>query len=259
MTTATRAHPELIGRPRPIRRRIAHLHLRAAPHAADVEIDVAHAGDSITWTAMIPAIVLAAGRSSRMGRAKATLPDDRGEAFLSRIVRTLTEAGVDDVLVVLGHEAEAIAGTFAASDLRARFVVNHRYDRGQLSSLQAGLAVADRPGVAAVMVTLVDVPLVTAATVRAVLDRYRQTRAQIVRPVNGSRHGHPLVIDRALFDAIRGADDDTGAKPVVRAHVSPQGDVIVDDEGAFTDIDTMDAYRRLFSDRSAGSDGDSCG
>lgn len=208
---------------------------------------------------MIPAIVLAAGRSSRMGRAKATLPIDRSETFLSRIVRTLTEAGVDDVVVVLGHEAQAIADAFAASELRARVVVNRDYDRGQLSSLKAGLAVADRPGVAAVMVTLVDVPLVSTHTVRAVLDRYRETRAPIVRPVDGTRHGHPLVIDRTLFDAIRAADDRTGAKPIVRANVSARGDVVVDDEGAFTDIDTIDAYRRLFSDPLAGSDRDSGG
>src|SRR5581483_7467123 len=214
MAPAARAHPELIGRPWPIGRRIPHLHLRATPHAADVEIDVAHARDSITWTAMIPAIVLAAGRSSRMGRAKATMPIDRGETFLSRIVRTLTEAGVDDVVVVLGHDAQAIADAFAPSELRARFVVNPDYDRGQLSSLKAGLAVADRPGVAAVMVTLVDVPLVKVATIRAVLDRYRQTRAPIVRPVDGTRHGRPLVIDRTLFDAIRAAADDAGAKPM---------------------------------------------
>jgi molybdenum cofactor cytidylyltransferase len=244
----------LIGRPRPIRCRIAHLHLRATSHAADLETGVAHAGDSITWTAMIPAIVLAAGRSSRMGRAKGTLPIDSIDTFLSRIVRTLTEAGVDDVVVVLGHEAETIAAAFASSDLRARFVVNPDYDRGQLSSLKAGLAVADRPGVTAVMVTLVDIPLVAPETVRAVLDRYRRTRAPIVRPVNGTRHGHPLVIDRTLFDAIRAADDTEGAKPVVRANVSAQGDVVVSDEGAFTDIDTMDAYRRLFSGSVADSD-----
>ena len=54
---------------------------------------------------MIPALVLAAGRSSRMGRAKATLPLDGEDTFLTRIVRTFLEAGVDDVVVVVGHTA----------------------------------------------------------------------------------------------------------------------------------------------------------
>ncbi len=170
---------------------------------------------------MIPAIVLAAGRSSRMGRAKATLPIDDDDTFLTRIVRTFLAAGVDDVVVVVGHDAEPIAASFAASGLPARFVVNPNYDRGQLSSLLAGLGVVDRPGVAAVLVTLVDVPLVSEATVRAVVERYRRTRAPVVRPTSGTRHGHPLLIDRGLFDALRGADDAYGreacrARPRVR-------------------------------------------
>lgn len=193
---------------------------------------------------MIPALVLAAGRSTRMGRPKATLPIDDRDTFLSRIVRTLVEAGVDDVVIVLGHEAEMIAGAFAASGLPARLALNRSYDRGQLSSLQAGLALVDRPGVSGVLVTLVDVPLVSAETVRRVLARYRETHAPIVRPIDGARHGHPLLIDRSLFAALRTADPSVGAKPIVRAHVSPAGEVPVLDEGAFCDIDTPDEYRR---------------
>jgi CTP:molybdopterin cytidylyltransferase MocA len=178
-----------------------------------------------------------------MGRAKALLPigDD---TFLTRIVRTFLDAGVDDVVVVVGHDAESIVRDFSASGLPARFVVNREYDRGQLSSLLAGLALIDRPGVAAALVTLVDVPLVSATTVRAVIDRYRQTHAPIVRPTSGSRHGHPLLLDRSIFDELRGADPGTGAKPVVRAHTSSAGDIDIADEGAFTDIDTADDYKR---------------
>src|SRR6516162_924652 len=147
---------------------------------------------------VIPAVVLAAGRSSRMGRAKATLPLD-GDTFLSRIVRTFVAAGVDDVIVVVGHEAPAIIESFETARLTARFVVNREYDRGQLSSLIAGLAMVDRPGVVATLVTLVDVPLVSPATVRAVVARYRESGASVVRPTDGARHGHPVLIDRSLF------------------------------------------------------------
>lgn len=199
---------------------------------------------------MIPAIVLAAGRSSRMGRPKALLPLENGDTFLSRIVRTLQAAGVEDVVVVLGHDAEAIAESMAATDLRVRVAFNREYDRGQLSSLLAGLNVVDRPGVQAVLVTLVDVPLVSEATVRAVIERYRETRVPIVRPRSGERHGHPLLIDRSVFDELRRADDAAGAKPVVRAHASDNGDVAVRDEGAFVDIDTTADYRRI-ADRTA--------
>jgi molybdenum cofactor cytidylyltransferase len=198
---------------------------------------------------VVPAIVLAAGRSSRMGRAKATLPVDGGDTFLTRIVRTFREAGVDDVIVVVGHEGDAIARAFAPSGLAARFVINRDYDRGQLSSLIAGVNAIDRPGVAAALVTLVDVPLVSAATVRAVVDHYRASHAVVVRPTSGTRHGHPLLIDRALFDVLRRADPVAGAKPIVRAHASAAGDLPIADEGAFADIDTAEEYERWISSR----------
>jgi CTP:molybdopterin cytidylyltransferase MocA len=162
-------------------------------------------------------------------------------------VRTFLAAGVDDVVVVVGHEADAIVGEFTTSGLPARFVRNPDYDRGQLSSLVTGLGVTDRPGVTAVLVTLVDVPLVSAATVRAVIERYRTTHAAVVRPTSGTRHGHPLLIDRALFAQLRAADPSAGAKPIVRAHATAQGDIDIADEGAFTDIDTVEDYARLIS------------
>jgi CTP:molybdopterin cytidylyltransferase MocA len=195
---------------------------------------------------MVPGLVLAAGRSSRMGRAKATLPLG-SDTFLTRIVRTYLDAGVDDVVVVVGHEAENVVQSFAASGLPARFVVNRDYDRGQLSSLVTGLGVVDRPGISAVLVTLVDVPLFSVSTVRAVLDRYRETHAPIVRPTSGNQHGHPLLIDRSLFDELRAADPDQGPKPIVRAHATDAGDLSVADEGAFLDIDTVEEYQRVLS------------
>jgi molybdenum cofactor cytidylyltransferase len=204
---------------------------------------------------VIPAVVLAAGRSSRMGRAKATLPLDATDTFLTRIVRTFLEAGVDDVVVVVGHEADAIVLSFSASGLPARFIVNHDYDRGQWSSLVTGLGVVDRPGVAATLITLVDVPLVTADTVRAVLACYRRTHAPVVRPTAGSRHGHPLLVDRSVFAELRAADPAEGAKPVIRAHASAAGDIAIGDEGAFRDIDTEEDYLRMISDQSSGGAG----
>ena len=197
---------------------------------------------------MIPAVVLAAGRSSRMGRAKATLPLDERDTFLSRIVRTFLAAGIDDVVVVLGHDAELIADSFTTSLLPARFALNRDYDRGQLSSIKTGLALVDRPGIAGMLLTLVDVPLVSETTVRSIVARFRASGAPVVRPVQGSRHGHPILIARSLFDLVRSSDDQLGLKPIVRAHASPAGDVDVNDEGAFVDIDTIDEYRRTVTD-----------
>jgi molybdenum cofactor cytidylyltransferase len=210
-----------------------------------VEIDFAHGLGFYTIAGMIPAIVLAAGKSSRMGRSKAALALSNGDTFITRIVRAFKDASVEDVVVVVGHDAQAVVDAFAESDLVARFVENPDYEQGQLSSLLAGLRVVDRPGVVATLVTLVDVPLVGAPTVRAVVERYQETHARIVRPVRGNQHGHPVLIDRSLFDALRRADPSEGAKGVIRANVSAAGDVAVDDDGAFADADTPEDYERL--------------
>jgi molybdenum cofactor cytidylyltransferase len=194
---------------------------------------------------VIPALVLAAGQSTRMGQPKAMLPADEHDTFLTKIIRTF-QTVVDDVVVVVGHEADAVMTSVAARGLSPRFVLNPDYDAGQLSSVLAGLRAVDRPGVSAFLLTLVDVPQVSPTTVRGVVDRYRATGAPIVRPVQGARHGHPVLIDRRLFNAVRGADAAAGLKPIVRAHASSEGDLVVDDEGAFVDIDTPEDYSRLF-------------
>ena len=155
---------------------------------------------------------------------------------------------MDDLVVVVGCEAEAVVESVVSRGFSPRFVNNRDYESGQLSSLLAGLRAIDRPGVNAILLMLVDAPLVSAATVRLVVERSRATGAPIVRPVgraDGTRHGHPVLIDRKLFDELRGADPATGAKPIVRAHVSVEGSVEVDDEGAFADVDTPEDYERL--------------
>ena len=193
---------------------------------------------------MVRAIVLAAGASSRMGRAKAVLPlGASGETVLARVIRGLVEGGAVDVTVVAGAHLDAVREAMP-SDRRIRLVEHAGWQKGQLSSLIAGLdAVAD-PQLEAVLVTLVDVPLVRPETVAAVLRAWRATRAPITRPVDGDRHGHPVVFDAAVFDELRAADPRVGAKEVFAAHRARILDVPVTDEGAFLDLDTPDDYER---------------
>ena len=93
--------------------------------------------------------------------------------------------------------------------------------------------------------TLVDVPLVSPATVSAVVGAWRRTRAPIVRPARGDTHGHPVVFDRAIFAELLNADPAVGAKAVVRARRDEILDLPIEDEGAFLDVDTADEYRTL--------------
>jgi CTP:molybdopterin cytidylyltransferase MocA len=213
---------------------------------------------------VIAPIVLAAGESTRMGSPKALLRDPSGRTFVARIVGTLAEAGFRDVTLVTGSLHAAIVAALASAPVGAgfpglsevegsrlitiRFARNPDPSRGQLSSLQVGLEHAARPGVRAVMVTLVDIPLLSAATIRAVVNAYRESGAPIVRPSHGDHHGHPVIFDRRLFDELRRADPGHGAKAVLRAHASEIVNVPVDDTGALVDIDTPEDYRGAIQD-----------
>ena len=193
---------------------------------------------------MIPGIVLAGGRSSRMGQPKALLPIGKaGETFLDRVTSSLLEGGVDGVLVVVGADADAIRQQ-AKERPRVRIVHNPDFERGQLTSMLAGLRSIDEPAASGLLVTLIDVPLVSPDTIRRLIGVHREHAASIVRPVSKGRHGHPVIFHRRLFDELRGADPARGAKPVVNAHSAEIDEVTVEDEGAFIDIDTPEDYER---------------
>ena len=193
--------------------------------------------------AMVPGIVLSGGRSSRIGRPKALLPAGDGRTFLDRITQTFLEAGIDQVFVVLGADAIAIRER-ARPPSHVTFVDNPDFERGQLTSLWAGLQHVDRASASGALVTLVDVPLVSAGTVRAILAAHATMMPDIVRPVSDDRHGHPVIFHRRLFEELEAADPSQGAKAVVRAHAANIVEVEVDDEGAFTDIDTASDYEK---------------
>ena len=196
---------------------------------------------------MLAAIVLAAGDSTRMGTPKALLADPDGRPFVTRIARTFGDADLDQLIVVTGAQHDAIVETLAAAGLAGRVscVRNPDPSRGQISSLWTGLDSVMRPDLDAILVTLVDVPMVRSSTVRAVIDAWRRTRAPIVRPAIGDRHGHPVLFDRAVFDELRRAPLDEGAKGVVHAHAGSGVNVEVDDEGCLVDVDTPGDYAQL--------------
>lgn len=189
----------------------------------------------------LPAIVLAAGASSRMGRPKALLPAGAaGPTFAHAVCASLAAGGAGPIVLVT---RASLAGALAQSLPGVTVVLNPDPDRGQLSSLLAGLAALDAPD--AVLMTLVDVPLVRPETVRAIVQAWHATQAPLVRPIHTGRHGHPVVFGAALLEALRSADPADGAKPIVRRFVPVSVDVAVDDAGVLEDVDTPEAYARL--------------
>jgi molybdenum cofactor cytidylyltransferase len=196
---------------------------------------------------MIAALILAAGESTRMGTPKALLPDGEGRTFVARLVRTMVFAGLDDIVIVTGSQDEAIRAAVAADQppRQPRFVRNPDPSRGQLSSLWAGMDVVVTPATESIVMTLVDVPMLAATTVRAVVDAWLQTRPPIVRPQVGQRFGHPVLFDRVVFDELRRAPLDGGARVVVHARGDGVLNLPVDDPGCILDVDTPADYQAL--------------
>jgi len=195
---------------------------------------------------MIAGVILAAGRSTRMGRPKAMLIAPCGSTFVARLVHTLTSGGVDAPFVVGRPEDELLRSAVESLDSRARWVENPDADTGgQLSSLQAGLRRADRPGIRALMVVPVDAPMIVIDTVVTLIATFNATGAPIVRPRYQGRNGHPVVFSRAVFDELRRADRAVGAKAVLRAHEDTIVNVDVDDAGVGGDVDTPEDYENL--------------
>jgi len=179
---------------------------------------------------MTSAIVLAAGASSRMGRPKALLPVN-GRPAVEVVCAALRDGGADDVVVVVGkHAAEIRAG----ADLRrARVIDNPRWSGGRTSSVQTGLA-ALPPSAEWTLLALVDMPLVRAETVRALLAAPRGD-ADVVVPVHDGRRGHPILLRRTLFARIAALGPDEPLRDVVRT--ARRVDVPVDDPGVLVDFD----------------------
>jgi molybdenum cofactor cytidylyltransferase len=194
--------------------------------------------------AMVAGIILAAGRSTRMGRSKALLTTPDGPTFVARLIQTLGSGGVDAPLVVGRPDDDALRSE--VESLGARFVINPDADAGgQLSSLLAGLDKADRPGIRGVMVIPVDAPMVRPETVSRLIAVFTDATGSIVRPRYQDRNGHPVIFSRGVFDDLRHANPEIGAKAVLRAHQDEIINVQVDDPGVVADIDTPQDYEKL--------------
>ena len=182
-----------------------------------------------------------------MGSPKALLLTLDGRTFVAAIAGTFAAAGITDIVVVTGRDHDRIVDALANARLPAppRIARNPNPSRGQLSSLITGMDAVVSPGTDAVVVTLVDVPMLSPATVRLVVSEWERTRAPIVRPAIGDRHGHPVVFDQRVFSELRSAPSDVGAKSVVRAHANEVLNVPVTDEGCLVDVDTPGDYQAL--------------
>jgi molybdenum cofactor cytidylyltransferase len=192
----------------------------------------------------VGAIILAAGRSTRMGEAKPLLR--LGEStVLGQTLENVRGAGVDEIVLVLGFSAETVRQQLPTSAIGGlKIVVNQAYMQGMASSLRAGLS-AVGPRIDAALIVLADQPFIRPETLDRIVDRYRQSHAQIVIPSYKGFRGNPVLLDRSLFPEVMALDGDIGCRAIFGSHLEGIVKAEVEDVGILLDIDTKDDYVRL--------------
>jgi molybdenum cofactor cytidylyltransferase len=189
----------------------------------------------------VHAVVLAAGRSTRMGGPNKLLALFDGKPLVRQTVERALASKVSGVTVVTGHQAERVVAALTGLDVG--FAENPDYRSGLAGSLQAGLAGVPK-GAYGVLVLLGDMPGVTSADMDRLIAAFAASGASpVVRSSHQGKRGNPVILPRALFAAVARLEGDTGARHLVEA----EGQVVVDveiGEGAFVDVDTPDALRQ---------------
>ena len=191
----------------------------------------------------VSAIVLAAGESKRMaGRNKLLLPLG-GKTIIECTVDAILEAMVDDIIVVLGHEAAAIQKVLHKRSLR--FTFNPNYRGGMASSIQAGVA-ALAPPAQTVMIALADQPLITTAEINFLIAEFaRATEKSIGVPTFNGQRGNPVLFDLRYRDEMLALQGEVGGKSILARHPEAILEVALPAENILVDADTPEAYARL--------------
>jgi molybdenum cofactor cytidylyltransferase len=188
---------------------------------------------------VITGVVLAAGEGRRFGGTKQLAILD-GKPLAQHAVDALTESGVDELLVITGHDADAVEAALTLPEI-GRFVRNPAYRDGQATSLAAAFHDVDDDSEASV-VLMADQPGITAVDVRALIERFRTTRKQIVRLRFTDGPG-PALLSREIYAEAGHLHGDVGARVLVASHPEWVEEIAVD-RAAPRDIDTRSDIER---------------
>lgn len=196
----------------------------------------------------LAAVVLAAGRSSRMGERNKLLIEVDGEPMVRRAAATALAAGSAEVVVVTGHQRDRVEAALAG--LPVRLAYNPDYAQGLSTSLRAGLAALDA-SIEGAFVCLSDMPEITADHLRRLAAAFEPAAGRaVVVPVHRGKRGNPVLWPAALFPAMRALEGDVGAKHLIGENAGDLVEVQLDDDAPLLDLDTPEALAR-FEERRA--------
>jgi len=187
----------------------------------------------------IAAIVLAAGRSTRMGGPNKLTAEIGGKPLVRIAVEEALASRAAPVIVVIGHQREQVEAALAGLDVQ--FVHNPEYADGLGTSLKAGVAAvpAESDGV---VVCLGDMPQVTAGLIDRLIAAYDAEKgALVVAPTRNGQRGNPVLWARRFFPDLMAISGDVGARHVLESYGEAVVEVPVQEEGAFLDVDTPEA------------------
>ena len=194
----------------------------------------------------IAALVLAAGRSTRMGETNKLLMPLHGKPMIARTLDAISGSPARPIIVVTGHNADAIKQTLNGA--AATFVHNAHFADGLSTSLKAGLAAlpADADGV---LVCLGDMPAVTGKAIAKLVAAFNPTEGRaIIVPTYQGKRGNPVLFDSAYIDEMRTAEGDQGARALLSEHDDAVYEVEMEDAGVLADADTPAAFAALEAD-----------
>lgn len=191
----------------------------------------------------VGAVILAAGESKRMGKPKLLLPWGKRSTVIREVCqRVVACSGLYEVVVVTGRLQAEIRRQIA--DLPVRVVYNPAYALGEmLSSLKVGVGVIWQTSDAA-LVVLGDQPFLQREVVHDLLQAYAEGRGRIIAPTYEGQRGHPLIIDRAFWQAILELPPGAAPRDLLRKHEDEVYTLPVNTDSVLRDIDTPEDYRR---------------
>lgn len=194
----------------------------------------------------LAAVVLAGGRSARMGTPKALL-DFRSEPFVVRILEAIEALDLKTRVVVVGPPPDGTAVREAIAAHDCTVVENPDVDGGPIASLRRALDALETVHPPAALVWPVDLPHIHVATIERLVEVYRRRHPPVTLPTFAARRGHPVIWDQSLFAELRSSEAATreGARAVLHAHMDQAVLVPVDDPAVTDFINTPADYERL--------------